>query len=155
MPTDLRLRKPLPQKITLTLAYLEAFETLKLRSISSSCLILPEVSSDATFTVTTYAPTLGIVAIMLQDQGGGLQPISYRARQLNPSKRGNIYSAYALEVLAVCKAVKHWRCYLEGCSKFLGVVDHDTPRHLVRQPNKRLNKRQARYLRDLQPLCAR
>jgi hypothetical protein len=38
------------------------------------------------------------------------------------------------------------------CSKFLVVRDHDTLRHLLRQPNNMLNKRQARYMRDLQPL---
>jgi hypothetical protein len=50
--TDL-VRKSQPQKVTLTLASLEAFETLKLRLISAPYLILPEVSSDATLTVAT------------------------------------------------------------------------------------------------------
>jgi hypothetical protein len=88
---------------------------------------------------------------MLQDQGGRLQPISYWARKLNPTERGNTYSAYDSEALAVYEPVKHWRCYLEGCSKFLVVTDHDTLRHMLGQPNNKLNKRQARYLRDLQP----
>jgi hypothetical protein len=88
---------------------------------------------------------------MLQDQGGSLQPVSYWARKLNPTERGNTYSAYDLEALVVCEAVKHWRCYLKGCLKFLVVIDHDTLRHLLRQANNKLNKRQARYLRDLQP----
>jgi hypothetical protein len=152
--TDL-LRKSQPQKVTLTPACLEAFETLKLRLISALCVILPEVNSDATFTVATYASTVGIAAVMLQEQGGGLQPVSYCARKLNPTERGNTYFAYELEALAVCKAVKHWRCYLEGCSKFLVVTDHDTLRHLLMQrPTNRLNKRQARYLRDLLPFVS-
>jgi hypothetical protein len=75
----------------------------------------------------------------------------YWARKLNSYERGNTYSAYKLEALTVCEAVKHWRCYLEGCSKFLVITEHDTMRHLLTQPNKRLNKRQARYMRDLQP----
>jgi hypothetical protein len=74
--TDL-LRKSQPHKATLTHAGLEAFETLKLRLISAPCMILPEVSSDATFTVATYASTVGIAVNLLQDQGGGLQPVSY------------------------------------------------------------------------------
>jgi hypothetical protein len=94
---------------------------------------------------------MGIAAVLLQDQGGGLQLVSYWARKLNPAERGTTYSAYDLEALAVCEAAKHWRCYLEGCSKFLVVTDHDTMRHLLRQPNNTLNKRQARYLLDLQP----
>jgi hypothetical protein len=64
------LLKSKPQKVTLTPACLEAFETLKLRLISAPCLILPEVRSDATFTVATHASSVGIAAIMLQDQGG-------------------------------------------------------------------------------------
>jgi hypothetical protein len=145
------LRKSQPQKVTLTLAYLEAFETLKLRLISAPCLILPEVSSDAMFTVAIDASSVRIGGVLLQDQGGGLQPVSYWARKLNPTERGNIYSAYDLEALVVCEAVKYWRCYLEGCSKFLVVTDHDTLRHRLKQPNNKLNERQALYMRDLQP----
>jgi hypothetical protein len=143
-------RKSQLQKVTLTRACLEAFETLKLRLISAPCPILPEVSSDATFIVATNASSVGIATTWLQYQGGGLQPISYWARKLNPAEHGNTYSAYDLEALAVCEAVKHWRCYLEGCSKFL-VTYHDTLRHLLMQPNNRLNKRKACYVRDLQP----
>jgi hypothetical protein len=108
------LRKSQPPKVTLTLAYLEAVETLKLRLISAPCLILPEVSSDATLTVATDPSTVAIATIILQDQGGGLQSVSYMARKLNLAERGNTYSAYDLEALAVCEAVKHRRCYLEG-----------------------------------------
>jgi hypothetical protein len=92
----------------MTHACLEAFETLcKLRLISAPCLILPEVSSDATFTVARDASSMGIASVMLQDQGGGLQLVSYWARKLNSVERGNTYSAYDLETLAVCEAVKH------------------------------------------------
>jgi hypothetical protein len=85
------LRKSQPQKVALTPACLEAFETLKLRLISAPCLILPEASSDATLTVATYASTVGIATFLLQDQGGRLQPFSYWARKLNPPERGNTY----------------------------------------------------------------
>jgi hypothetical protein len=103
------------------------------------------------FTVATYASTMGIATLMLQDQGGGLQLVSYWARKLNLAERGNTYSTYDLEALAVCEGVKHWRCYLVGCSKFHVVTNQDTLRHLLSQPNNKLTKRQARYLRDLQP----
>jgi hypothetical protein len=102
-------------------------------------------------TVATYASTMGIVAIVLQDQGGELQLVSYLAHKLNLAEQGNTYSAYDLEALAVCEAVKHWRRYPEVCSKFLVVTDHDTLRHPLREPHNKPNKRQARYRRDLQP----
>jgi hypothetical protein len=60
---------------------------------------------------------------------------SYLARKLNPHERSNNYSACDLEGLAVCESVKYWRCYLEGCSRFLVVRDHDTLRHLLWQSN--------------------
>jgi hypothetical protein len=104
------------------------------------------------FNVAPYTTTLGVSAVMLQDHGGRLQPVPFWARKLNPSSRGNTYSSYDLEALAVCEVVKHWRCYLEGCSKFLVITCHDKLRHLLKQPNNMLNKRQARYLRDLQTL---
>jgi hypothetical protein len=63
--TDLLLRESQPHKVTLTHACLEAFETLKLRLISAPCLILPAVSSVATFTVATNASTIGIAAVIL------------------------------------------------------------------------------------------
>jgi hypothetical protein len=92
---------------------------------------------------------------MLQDQGGKLQLVSDLARKVNPAQRGNTYSvAYDLEALAVCEAVKHWRRYLEGCSKFLVVTNHGTLRYPLRQPNNMLNKREARYMHDLQPFVA-
>jgi hypothetical protein len=92
------MRKSQPQMVTLTHACLEAFETLKFWLISAPCLILPEVSSDAVFTVARYASTVGIAAVLLQNHGGGLQPVSYLARKLNPTKRGNTYFACDLEL---------------------------------------------------------
>jgi hypothetical protein len=83
-----------------------------------------------------------------KDQGRGLQPVCYWVRKLNPTDRGNIHSAYDLEALAVCEAVKHWRCYIEGRSKFLAEADHGTLRHLLWQQNNRLNKQQERYMRE-------
>jgi hypothetical protein len=51
------------------------------------------------FTVAIDASTAGIMDVHLQDKGGGLQPVSYWARELNPTERGNTYSAYDLEAL--------------------------------------------------------
>jgi hypothetical protein len=62
-------------------------------------MIIPEVSSDVMSIVTTYASTVGIAAIMLQDQGRGLlEPVYYWARKLNPAERSNTYYAYDVYV---------------------------------------------------------
>jgi hypothetical protein len=86
---------------------MEAFETLKLRLASAPCLVLPEINSDAAFTVAKMRRPYGIAAVLLQDQRGGLQPVSYWARKLNNVERANSFCAYDLETLAICQAVKH------------------------------------------------
>jgi hypothetical protein len=75
---------------------LETFENFKLRLSSAPCVILPEVSSDVTFTVAPYASTVGIAAFISQKQGGGLQPLSYWARKQVFAERGDTYYAYDL-----------------------------------------------------------
>jgi hypothetical protein len=50
--------------------------------------------------VATNASTMGIAEVMLEDQGGGLQQVSYWARKLNLIERGNTYYAYDLEAWA-------------------------------------------------------
>jgi hypothetical protein len=64
-PLTALLRKSQPRKVMMTHVCLEAFETLKLRLISAPCLILPEVRSDATFTVATDASIVGIATVLL------------------------------------------------------------------------------------------
>jgi hypothetical protein len=54
------LQNPHPHKVTRTLSFEEAFETLMLRPISEPCVILPEVSFDAMLTVGTSASTMGL-----------------------------------------------------------------------------------------------
>jgi hypothetical protein len=87
----------------MTLAYLEAFETLNLRLISTPCLILSEVSSGVMFTVAIAASIVGIAAVILQDQGRGLQQVSYMARELNLGECGSTSDACCLKALAVCE----------------------------------------------------
>jgi hypothetical protein len=49
------------------------------------------------FTVAKDVSTVGIAAILLQDQGGEIQPVSFWAREFNKAERGNTYFAYDLE----------------------------------------------------------
>jgi hypothetical protein len=92
-----------PQKIVMTPACPKAFETLKLRVISAPCMPLPEVSSDPTLTVVTYASAVGIAIVLLQGHEGGLQSLSYWAHKLNNIERGNSYDANDLKALYVCQ----------------------------------------------------
>jgi hypothetical protein len=64
--------------------------------------------------------------------------LTYYALKLKLNERCNTYSAYNLEALVVCGVVKHCMCYLVGCYEFLVVTNHDTIRHMLMQPNKKL-----------------
>jgi hypothetical protein len=90
------LRKSQPQAFMMAPTCIEAFEILELGLISAPCLVLPKVSSDATFTVATNASAVGASIALLQDNGGGLRQVCYWARKLNKVERGNSYSAYGL-----------------------------------------------------------
>jgi hypothetical protein len=75
----------------------------EVRECSRACVRTPSGAVAA-------APPAGAVATQLKDQAGGLQPFSYMARKPNAAERGNTCSAYDSKALAVCEAVKHWRC---------------------------------------------
>jgi hypothetical protein len=55
------LHESKPQRIMMPPTCVEAFDTVKPRIISEPFLVRPEVSSDATFTVATYASSIEIV----------------------------------------------------------------------------------------------
>jgi hypothetical protein len=75
--TDL-LRKSQPRRVTMSRTGLKAFKTLKLWLITAPCeILIPEVSSDAMFTVATNASAVGTGTVLLQDQGRGLQLDAY------------------------------------------------------------------------------
>jgi hypothetical protein len=92
------------------------------------------------FTHASFPFENGILIVIMHDRGGWLQQISYGAREVNLAERGNTYTAYDLEALAVCEAFKQLRCCLEGCFKFLILSHHDTLRCLLMQPPSKLNK---------------
>jgi hypothetical protein len=110
-PFTYLLRKTHPQKIEMTPICMDAFDILKLRLIFAPCLVLPEVSSDATSTMATYASVVGIAFVLLQDQRGGLETTSYSARKLKSDERGNSCSAYDLEALDVGEVVNYARLF--------------------------------------------
>ena len=119
-----------------------AFNSLKEALTSAPVLTTPDVSPEATFTLYTDASGFGIGAVLLQDKGEGLQPVSYYARKLNKHERN--YPVHEQELLAVRDALLNFRCYLEGCAQFRVITDHDTLRHFFNQ--KLLSRRQARWL---------
>ena len=128
-------------------AALDAFHHLKSVLTSAPVLALPITGPAATFTLYTDASAFAIGAVLLQDQGKGLQPIAFESRKLNSHERN--YPVHERELFAVVHAVKHFRCYLDGCAHFTVLTDHDTLKYFFTQ--KDLSGRQARWSQTLAP----
>ena len=144
--TDLtKTTVPFPE--TLPQAALNAFRSLQSALLTAPVLAIPFTGPTATFTLYTDASNVGVGAVLLQDQGNGLQPVCYESRKLSPAERG--YAVHELEMLAVVHAVKTFRHYLEGCQHFTLFTDHHSLRYFFTQRD--LSRRQARWAQDLAP----
>ncbi|GJP30214.1 hypothetical protein CLOM_g23478 [Closterium sp. NIES-68] len=80
-------------------------------------------------------------AVLMQDQGNGLQPIAYLSKKLHGAELD--YLIHDKEALAIIFAFKTWRCYLEGC-KTTVYTDHCSLKYLETQPI--LSRRQVRWI---------
>lgn len=144
-------RKNKPGKVVWSETARVAFETLKARLCSAPLLLLPRTGADAEFIVATDASTVGLAAVLLQeDSNGELRPCCYWARKLNDAERR--YSAYDLEAQAVVESVtRAWRMYLDGCKAITVITDHATLQHLLKQPIANVTRRQAGYIEKIMP----
>jgi len=95
--------------------------------------------------VITDASDLVTGAVLMQDQGKGLQPIAYESQKLQGAERR--YPPRELELLAIIHALRAWRHYLLG-PHFHIYTDHLSLRYLQTQPN--LSPKEARWLDLLQ-----
>ena len=120
-----------------------AFLALKKALTTTPVLATPDFTRP--FEVYTDASQRAIGAILLQDQGRGLQPIAYESRKMNDAEQN--YPTHEQELLAIVHALRTWRCYLEG-SKFKLNTDHLSLKYLATQPT--LSRRQARWMELLQ-----
>lgn len=85
----------------------------------------------------------GIIS-QLQEDDGQWHPIAFWSRKMIDTEHR--YEAHDGELLAIIKAFKHWRHYLEG-SRYPVVVksDHANLQTFMEPKMKRLNGRQARW----------
>jgi hypothetical protein len=120
-----------------------AFDTLKKALSTTPILILPNPALP--YTVTTDASTQAIGAVLQQDHGLGLQPISYLSKKLLEAETR--YPTHEQELLAIIIALKEWRHYLYG-QHFTIITDHNSLQHLHSQPH--LSSRQVRWVEFLQ-----
>ena len=121
----------------------DAFDQLK--NLVCSAPVLRIFDPGKPIRVYTDASGWATGAILLQDFGDGWHPVAFDSKKLNPAQRN--YSAYDRELLAIYRAVLHWRCYLLG-RRFEVMTDHATLRHMLEQPNL-TNPRRIRWISEL------
>ncbi|CAI7932064.1 unnamed protein product [Closterium sp. NIES-54] len=97
----------------------QAFEQMKQTLTSSPTLSYPDPTRP--YVVVTDASYRAIEAVLLQDQGRGLQPIAYESRKLRGAELN--YPIHDKEALTIIHAYKVWRCYLEGADSVVR-TDH-------------------------------
>ncbi|GJP56412.1 hypothetical protein CLOM_g15473 [Closterium sp. NIES-68] len=117
----------------------EAVEQLKQALTSAPVLILPDPERD--YVIDADASDQPVGAVLMQDQGNGLQPIAYLSKKLHGAELN--YPIHDKEALAIVIAFKAWRCYLEG-RRTTVYTDHCSLKYLKTQPN--LSRRQVRRI---------
>ncbi|KAJ9531304.1 hypothetical protein QJQ45_006755 [Haematococcus lacustris] len=120
-------------------AHLKAFNGLKDALCSAPVLALPDFTKP--FVVCTDASLVGTGAVLLQDG----RPIAYTSKKLSPPKTR--YSTGDQELLAIIRAVREWRCYLDGAVDVTIQTDHNPLIYLQTQAN--LSRRQTRWMEEL------
>ena len=122
-----------------------AFDTLKER-LTGAC-VLAHPDPERPYIITTDASGFAISGVLSQDQpDGSRRPVAYMSRKMFPAERR--YATHDKELLAIVKAVEHWRCYLEDSPHpILLLSDHRSLQHLNTQRN--LSNRQARWIEKL------
>ncbi|CAI7787228.1 unnamed protein product [Closterium sp. NIES-53] len=107
----------------------QAMEQLKTALTSAPVLILPDPQKD--YVIEADASDQAVRAVLMQDQGKGLQPIAYLSKKLHGAEIN--YPIHDKEALAIITAFKTWRCYLEG-RKTTVYTDHCSLKYLKTQP---------------------
>jgi hypothetical protein len=125
-----------------------AFEQLKSALSSPPVLLFPDFSKP--FVLYTDSSEFAQGATLLQDQGKGEQPVCFTSHKLSAAERN--YGAGELELLAVVRALKEFRTYLEG-SEFTVLSDHQNLRYVHTQIPP--SKRYARWVEYLQQYAAK
>ncbi|MEM7375714.1 MAG: reverse transcriptase domain-containing protein, partial [Bacteroidota bacterium] len=121
----------------------KAFRELKEKMTRAPILRIPDPTLE--YTVITDALLSAYGAVLLQDQGKGLQPLAFLSRRLKPAE--SRYSPYEREFGAIAWALAEWRHYLEGAPGGVQVfTDHQPLQTIMKQSH--LTRMQARWLKN-------
>ena len=119
--------------------YLHTFNRVKQLMTEQPILAFPD--PDLPYELVSDASMTGCGAVLLQND----HPVAYYSNKFNPAEQN--YTTGEQELLGVVKALKEWRCYLEGCTKLTVTTDHNPLIYLPTQ--SMLSRRQSRWLEFL------
>ena len=121
------------QMWTWTEEHQKAFDTLKARVTSEPILAHPKLDKQFELEVDTSGFAVG--AVLLQKKDDGKQhPVGYYSTTLNAAEQN--YDIYNLELLAIVKALKHWRPLLTGSPHKIKVFSDQMNLKYWRDPQK-------------------
>jgi hypothetical protein len=112
-----------------------AFQTVKQLLVSPPILAYP--NPELPYEVISDASITGCGAILVQEG----RPIAYFSSKYSSAERN--YTTGEQELLGIIKALKEWRCYLEGCNGLTLVTDHNPLTFFSVQPT--LSRQKARW----------
>jgi hypothetical protein len=126
-----------------------AFDTLKKKLSTVDVLAHPDPTRQ--WIIHTDASEFAIAGVLSQQQADGtVRPVAYFSRKMSGAET-KYDSIHEKELLALVKAVEHWRCYLEGSAfPVLLFTDHKGLSWLNTQ--RELTGRQTRWVERLAEL---
>ncbi|XP_070179133.1 uncharacterized protein [Littorina saxatilis] len=145
--TDLS-RKNLSNRVEWTDRCEEAYQTLRQMLSQRPVICVPDLSLP--LVLQTDASDIGLGAVLLQDHGGELKPVSFASRKLNSAEKN--YATEEKECLAIVWAIRKFEVYLYG-REFELQTDHQSLQHLQR--SKTSNGRLMRWALLLQSFSFR
>jgi hypothetical protein len=111
------------------------FEAIKRKLVTPPLLSYPD--PDLPYEVISDASISGCGAVLVQEN----RPVAYFSSKFSSAERN--YTTGEQELLGLIKALKEWRCYLEGCQGLTLITDHNPLTFFSVQPT--LSRRQARW----------
>src|ERR1700727_326825 len=109
-------------KFEITTERVEAFN--KIKKAIASAPVLAHANPEKPYILETDASNYAYGAILSQKQEGGkIHPIAFLLKSRSPAEKN--YDIYDKEMLAVVKALQHWRQYLERSQHPISIItDH-------------------------------
>ena len=119
-----------------------SFQAVKAAITRAPCLAIADPSKS--YVVHTDASGYATGAVLMQDQGHGLQPIAFMSKKMNDAERN--YPVHEQELLAIKNALTTWSHYLRD-RHFTVVTDHQSLQYI--ESNKMATSRLVRWRMQL------